>query len=159
MVREKRDMISTSRGCGGGDMNEKPAWLERLMAETFFGACGVHEDRRKNEKNVFCLHCCLSICPHCLSSHRSHPLLQVLYYSITTMLHANSLLNSLFFFSSPFHSNPKKLPFFILPWCPLPLFFCLSPCLPSNFKRASADSSRDAVFLSKFTLFLPPPIV
>lgn len=80
MVREKRDMISTSRGCGGGDMNEKPAWLERLMAETFFGACGVHEDRRKNEKNVFCLHCCLSICPHCLSSHRSHPLLQVRRY-------------------------------------------------------------------------------
>ncbi|KAK7354758.1 hypothetical protein VNO80_20240 [Phaseolus coccineus] len=82
MVRE-RDMMgtySTSRGCGGGDMNEKPAWLERLMAETFFGGCGVHEDRRKNEKNVFCLHCCLSICPHCLSSHRSHPLLQVRRY-------------------------------------------------------------------------------
>ncbi|KAG5006101.1 hypothetical protein JHK85_024643 [Glycine max] len=72
---------SSSGGCGGGgdmsmNMNEKPAWLERLMAETFFGGCGVHQDRRKNEKNVFCLHCCLSICPHCLSSHRSHPLLQ-----------------------------------------------------------------------------------
>ncbi|KAG4956751.1 hypothetical protein JHK85_043131 [Glycine max] len=76
---------TSSGGCGGGgdmnmNMNEKPAWLERLMAETFFGACGVHQDRRKNEKNVFCLHCCLSICPHCLSSHRSHPLLQVRRY-------------------------------------------------------------------------------
>ncbi|WVZ18144.1 hypothetical protein V8G54_005466 [Vigna mungo] len=87
MVREReRDIMGTyssSRGCGGGDMNEKPAWLERLMAETFFGACGVHQDRRKNEKNVFCLHCCLSICPHCLSSHRSHPLLQLSFLSIS----------------------------------------------------------------------------
>ncbi|KAG5228915.1 hypothetical protein OIU76_018322 [Salix suchowensis] len=58
----------------------KPAWLEGLMAETFFGGCGVHENRRKNEKNVYCLLCCLSICPHCLPSHRSHPLLQVRRY-------------------------------------------------------------------------------
>ncbi|KAI9126760.1 hypothetical protein K1719_002356 [Acacia pycnantha] len=57
-----------------------PAWLERLMAETFFGGCGVHQSRRKNEKNVFCLHCCLSLCPHCLPSHPSHPLLQVRRY-------------------------------------------------------------------------------
>ena len=59
-------------------MAVKPAWLDGLMTETFFGVCGVHENRRKNEKNVFCLLCCLSICPHCLPSHRSHPLLQVL---------------------------------------------------------------------------------
>lgn len=59
----------------------KPAWLEGLMGETsFFAACGAHEDRKKNEKNVFCLSCCLSICPHCLPSHRSHPLLQVRRY-------------------------------------------------------------------------------
>ncbi|KAF2282232.1 hypothetical protein GH714_005434 [Hevea brasiliensis] len=50
------------------------------MAETFFGDCGVHENRRKNEKNIFCLLCCLSICPHCLPTHRSHPLLQVRRY-------------------------------------------------------------------------------
>ncbi|CAA7061319.1 unnamed protein product [Microthlaspi erraticum] len=58
----------------------KPAWLEGLMAETFFASCGVHESRRKSEKNVFCLLCCLSVCPHCLPSHRSHPLLQVRRY-------------------------------------------------------------------------------
>ncbi|THG19625.1 uncharacterized protein LOC114261654 [Camellia sinensis] len=59
----------------------KPAWLEGLMAEeTFFAACGVHENRRKNEKNIFCLDCCQSFCPHCLPSHRSHPLLQVRRY-------------------------------------------------------------------------------
>ncbi|KAJ4702656.1 PLATZ transcription factor family protein [Melia azedarach] len=63
-------------------MNMKPAWLQGLMGETFFGACGLHENRRKNEKNVFCLLCCLSICPHCLPSHRSHPLLQVRRYLI-----------------------------------------------------------------------------
>ncbi|KAE9591071.1 hypothetical protein Lalb_Chr20g0114261 [Lupinus albus] len=66
-------------GGDGGGGGVKPAWLERLMAETFFGGCGVHQNQRKNEKNIFCLHCCLSICPHCLSSHRPHPLLQVLY--------------------------------------------------------------------------------
>ncbi|KAL0442310.1 UNVERIFIED_CONTAM: hypothetical protein Slati_1953700 [Sesamum latifolium] len=60
-----------------------PAWLQGLMAETFFGACGIHENRRKNEKNIFCLNCCHSLCPHCLPSHQypshSHPLLQVVY--------------------------------------------------------------------------------
>lgn len=58
----------------------KPAWLQGLMAETFFGSCRVHENCRKNEKNVFCLLCCNSICPHCLPAHRSHPLLQVRRY-------------------------------------------------------------------------------
>jgi len=77
---DQRSMKSS--GCseassGEGNMNVKPAWLERLMAETFFGACGVHQNQKKNEKNVFCLHCYLSICPHCLPSHPSHSLLQV----------------------------------------------------------------------------------
>ncbi|KAK9133782.1 hypothetical protein Scep_013310 [Stephania cephalantha] len=58
----------------------KPAWLQGLIAETFFGACGSHENRRKNERNIFCLNCCRSICPHCVPSHRSHPLLQVRRY-------------------------------------------------------------------------------
>ncbi|KAK4440363.1 hypothetical protein Salat_0371200 [Sesamum alatum] len=61
----------------------KPAWLQGLMAETFFAGCGVHENRRKNEKNIFCLNCCHSLCPHCLPSHHprtSHPLLQVRRY-------------------------------------------------------------------------------
>ncbi|KAM7500388.1 hypothetical protein LguiA_024802 [Lonicera macranthoides] len=58
----------------------KPAWLEGLMGETFFAGCGVHLNRRKNEKNIFCLNCCQSFCPHCLPSHRSHPLLQVRRY-------------------------------------------------------------------------------
>ncbi|OAY26497.1 protein RGF1 INDUCIBLE TRANSCRIPTION FACTOR 1 [Manihot esculenta] len=94
MVRENRYSTSSRGGGNGGgaaggdggaelmmsNNTVKPAWLEGLMAETFFGGCGVHENRRKNEKNIFCLLCCLSICPHCLPSHRSHPLLQVRRY-------------------------------------------------------------------------------
>nr|XP_043634869.1 protein RGF1 INDUCIBLE TRANSCRIPTION FACTOR 1 [Erigeron canadensis] len=58
----------------------KPAWLEGLMGESFFGICGIHEHKRKNEKNIFCLDCCQSFCPHCLPSHHSHPILQVRRY-------------------------------------------------------------------------------
>ncbi|KAI6704816.1 hypothetical protein NL676_007778 [Syzygium grande] len=67
-------MKKEEEGSGGG------GWLEGLMGEKFFGVCGFHEDRRKSEKNIFCLRCCLSICPHCLPSHPSHPLLQVRRY-------------------------------------------------------------------------------
>lgn len=94
MVRESSAAGSSGRagaggsvvvGMGGGCDDDgvvvvaamKPAWLQGLMAETFFAACGVHENRRKNEKNIFCLDCCQSFCPHCLPSHHSHPLLQV----------------------------------------------------------------------------------
>ncbi|XP_052200859.1 protein RGF1 INDUCIBLE TRANSCRIPTION FACTOR 1-like isoform X1 [Diospyros lotus] len=79
MVRESSSSSSVDLRAGG-DMVTKPAWLQGLMAETFFAACGVHENRRKNEKNIYCLDCCQSFCPHCLSSHHSHPLLQVRRY-------------------------------------------------------------------------------
>ncbi|GAB4829610.1 hypothetical protein Ancab_019278 [Ancistrocladus abbreviatus] len=77
---------SSDSGNSGGGRGKKvaeeqvPAWLEGLMGETFFSGCGVHEVRKKNEKNIFCLTCCLSICHHCLPAHRSHPLLQVRRY-------------------------------------------------------------------------------
>ncbi|KAK4765181.1 hypothetical protein SAY86_026271 [Trapa natans] len=59
-----------------------PGWLERVMGPErgFFEGCGDHSDRRKNEKNIFCLRCCISLCPHCLPAHPSHPLLQVRRY-------------------------------------------------------------------------------
>ncbi|KAJ0463970.1 putative transcription factor interactor and regulator Znf-B family [Helianthus annuus] len=60
----------------------KPAWLEGLIGESFFGICRFHENKRKNEKNIFCLDCCQSFCPHCLPTHHSHPLLQVYIFSI-----------------------------------------------------------------------------
>ncbi|XP_030478265.1 protein RGF1 INDUCIBLE TRANSCRIPTION FACTOR 1 [Cannabis sativa] len=59
---------------------EKPAWLEALYSQKFFAGCSYHENSKKNEKNICCLDCCLSICPHCLPSHRFHRLLQVRRY-------------------------------------------------------------------------------
>ena len=60
--------------------NLKPAWLEALYAQKFFVGCSYHENAKKNEKNICCLDCCTSICPHCLPSHRFHRLLQVRRY-------------------------------------------------------------------------------
>ncbi|WCJ28734.1 PLATZ transcription factor family protein [Euphorbia peplus] len=94
MVRERKrytNTRTTTTGSGGdemmmmiggevGELKMMPAWLRGLMNETFFGGCGFHENCRKNEKNIFCLVCCFSICPHCLPSHHSHPLLQVRRY-------------------------------------------------------------------------------
>ncbi|KGN60754.1 uncharacterized protein LOC101202757 [Cucumis sativus] len=59
---------------------QKPAWLEALYNQKFFVGCSFHETSKKNEKNICCLDCCISICPHCLSSHRFHRLLQVRRY-------------------------------------------------------------------------------
>ncbi|KAE9464359.1 hypothetical protein RHGRI_009152 [Rhododendron griersonianum] len=60
--------------------NQKPAWLEALYMQKFFISCPIHENSKKNEKNVFCLDCCTSICPHCVPSHRFHRLVQVRRY-------------------------------------------------------------------------------
>ncbi|XP_042493295.1 protein RGF1 INDUCIBLE TRANSCRIPTION FACTOR 1-like [Macadamia integrifolia] len=59
---------------------QKPAWLEALYAQKFFVGCSTHETSKKNEKNIFCLDCCTSICPHCLPSHRFHRLVQIRRY-------------------------------------------------------------------------------
>ncbi|XVE98449.1 hypothetical protein REPUB_Repub03eG0107600 [Reevesia pubescens] len=59
---------------------QKPAWLEALYTQKFFVGCSYHETAKKNEKNVYCLDCCISICPHCIPSHRFHRLLQVRRY-------------------------------------------------------------------------------
>ena len=58
----------------------KPAWLEALNTQKFFVACSFHEHAKKNEKNICCLDCCTSICPHCVAAHRVHRLLQVRRY-------------------------------------------------------------------------------
>ncbi|CAL9028156.1 unnamed protein product [Prunus brigantina] len=59
---------------------QKPAWLEALYTQKFFAGCSYHETAKKNEKNICCLDCCISICPHCLPSHRFHRLLQIRRY-------------------------------------------------------------------------------
>nr|XP_043629721.1 protein RGF1 INDUCIBLE TRANSCRIPTION FACTOR 1-like [Erigeron canadensis] len=58
----------------------KPLWLESLYTQKFFEACPIHENAKKNEKNICCLDCCISICPHCYHIHKFHRLLQVRRY-------------------------------------------------------------------------------
>ncbi|KAH0460680.1 hypothetical protein IEQ34_011343 [Dendrobium chrysotoxum] len=74
-----------------GGEGELPGWLGRLVEETFFAGCGTHESMKKNEKNIFCLHCCTSICPHCATSHPSHPLLQVRRYVYNDVVRLDDL--------------------------------------------------------------------
>lgn len=56
------------------------SWIFFLLSEKFFSPCHLHPHSRKNEKNIFCLDCCLTLCPHCLPLHDSHRLLQVRRY-------------------------------------------------------------------------------
>ncbi|CAA7405501.1 unnamed protein product [Spirodela intermedia] len=79
MVRDSSSACGGAAAAGGSP----PPWLGGLLAEEgFFSGCAAHEHRKKNEKNIFCLGCCRSICPHCAASpaHLSHPLLQVRRY-------------------------------------------------------------------------------
>ncbi|KAG5406492.1 hypothetical protein IGI04_012611 [Brassica rapa subsp. trilocularis] len=71
---------------------QKPAWLDALYAEKFFVGCPYHETAKKNEKNVCCLDCCISLCPHCVPSHRYHRLLQEL---ATIALHVTEVFKNL----------------------------------------------------------------
>ncbi|KAI3449102.1 hypothetical protein Pfo_005767 [Paulownia fortunei] len=76
--------------------SEVPGWLSALMTEKFFNACIVHEDAKKNEKNVFCLDCCEGICPHCFIHHRSHRLLQIrryVYHDVVRLGDADKLMD------------------------------------------------------------------
>ncbi|CAL9210634.1 protein RGF1 INDUCIBLE TRANSCRIPTION FACTOR 1-like [Musa acuminata AAA Group] len=68
-----------------------PGWLGGLVEESFFVGCGAHESRKKNEKNIFCLDCCTSICPHCAPAHSSHPLLQVRRYVYNDVVRLDDL--------------------------------------------------------------------
>ncbi|KAL0756585.1 hypothetical protein Bca101_094253 [Brassica carinata] len=68
------------------ETREFPAWLEVLLKEKFFNACLDHEEEKKNEKNILCIDCCLSICPHCLPSHTSHRLFRIRRYMYNDVL-------------------------------------------------------------------------
>nr|XP_043630569.1 protein RGF1 INDUCIBLE TRANSCRIPTION FACTOR 1 [Erigeron canadensis] len=73
-----------------------PTWLESLLTEKFFEACIVHEDAKKNEKNIFCIDCCGTICPHCIYLHNSHRLLQIrkyVYHNVIRVEDAEKLMD------------------------------------------------------------------
>nr|XP_016448140.1 PREDICTED: uncharacterized protein LOC107773207 [Nicotiana tabacum] len=72
---------------------KKPSWLEALYVEKFFVPCSIHESAKKNEKNVCCLDCCISICPHCVTSHRFHRLLQIRRYVYHEVVRLEDLEN------------------------------------------------------------------
>ncbi|GER26372.1 PLATZ transcription factor family protein [Striga asiatica] len=75
---------------------EVPGWLRGLMGEKFFNACILHEGAKKNEKNVFCLDCCEGICPHCVSDHHSHRLMQIrrnVYQDVLRLVDAVKLID------------------------------------------------------------------
>ncbi|KAL3833115.1 hypothetical protein ACJIZ3_007851 [Penstemon smallii] len=76
--------------------SEVPEWLSSLLIEKFFNACIVHEDVKKNEKNVFCMDCCEGICPHCITLHPSHRLLQIrryVYHDVIRLGDADKLMD------------------------------------------------------------------
>ncbi|KAK4752311.1 hypothetical protein SAY87_021109 [Trapa incisa] len=83
---------SSSNNCRGS----VPLWLQALLTEKFFNACLIHEEARKNEKNIFCLDCCTSFCPHCFPIHCSHRLLQVrryVYHDVLRLDDASMLID------------------------------------------------------------------
>ncbi|XP_010544622.1 PREDICTED: uncharacterized protein LOC104817225 [Tarenaya hassleriana] len=94
------------------ESGENPAWLEVLMREKFFNACLVHEEAKKNEKNILCLDCCFSICPHCFTSHTSHRLLQIrryVYHDVLRLEDASRLMDCSFIQS--YITNSAKVVF------------------------------------------------
>ncbi|KAK7395633.1 hypothetical protein VNO78_16197 [Psophocarpus tetragonolobus] len=75
-----------------------PRWLQVLLTEKFYNACIIHEEAKKNEKNVYCLDCCISLCPHCVSphTHSSHRLLQIrryVYHDVIRLDDAEKLID------------------------------------------------------------------
>ncbi|KAK7855591.1 hypothetical protein CFP56_027369, partial [Quercus suber] len=89
-----------------------PQWLEILLRDKFFNPCIIHEFAKKNEKNIFCLDCSISICPHCVPSHRSHRLLQIrryVYHDVIRLSDAQKLMNCSLV--QPYTTNSAKVVF------------------------------------------------
>ncbi|XP_061973704.1 protein RGF1 INDUCIBLE TRANSCRIPTION FACTOR 1-like [Populus nigra] len=55
-------------------------WLSTLFHSEFFDSCGLHQEHRKNEKNVFCIDCRVGCCRHCMESHFLHRQFQICKY-------------------------------------------------------------------------------
>ncbi|XP_047306574.1 protein RGF1 INDUCIBLE TRANSCRIPTION FACTOR 1-like [Impatiens glandulifera] len=76
-----------------------PRWVQPLLTEKFFNACLIHDQSKKNEKNIFCFHCCQGICTHCSSLHPSHRLLQIrryVYHDVIRLQDAQKLIDCTF---------------------------------------------------------------
>lgn len=117
--------------------NVVPLWLQVMLTEKFYNACLIHQEEKKNEKNVYCLDCCISLCPHCVSPHASHRLLQIrryVYHDILRMGDAAKLIDcsSIQFY----RTNGAKVIF--INQRPIP-----KRCSSSNICRTCARSLQD----------------
>ncbi|KAK2360242.1 protein RGF1 INDUCIBLE TRANSCRIPTION FACTOR [Trifolium repens] len=72
--------------CSSSPNNVPPTWLQNLLTEKFYNACLIHQESKKNEKNVYCVDCCISLCSHCVPPHRSHRLLQIRRYVLNDVI-------------------------------------------------------------------------
>ncbi|XWS61953.1 hypothetical protein CRYUN_Cryun07bG0168800 [Craigia yunnanensis] len=89
-----------------------PHWLGILLGEKFFDPCIVHDSAKKNEKNIFCLNCCITICPYCLPVHRPHRRLQIrryVYQDVIRLSDAQKLINCSLV--QPYTTNSAKVVF------------------------------------------------
>ncbi|XVE57701.1 hypothetical protein DITRI_Ditri04bG0110700 [Diplodiscus trichospermus] len=89
-----------------------PHWLGILLGEKFFHPCKVHESAKKKDKNIFCLNCCITICPHCLPLHRPHRRLQIrryVYQDVVRLSDAQKLINCSLV--QPYTTNNAKVVF------------------------------------------------
>ncbi|KAE8726437.1 3-ketoacyl-acyl carrier protein synthase III, III isoform 1 [Hibiscus syriacus] len=87
-------------------------WLGILLGEKFFDPCIVHESAKKNDKNVFCLNCCITICPHCLPLYSPHRRLQIrryVYQDVIRLSDAQKLINCSLV--QPYTTNSAKVVF------------------------------------------------
>ncbi|OMP02235.1 hypothetical protein CCACVL1_02862 [Corchorus capsularis] len=96
----------------GGGASSIPHWLTILLGEKFFDPCLVHQSEKKNEKNIFCLSCCTTLCPHCLPVHRPHRRLQIrryVYQDVIRLNDAQKIINCSLV--QPYTTNSAKVVF------------------------------------------------
>ncbi|XP_057977387.1 protein RGF1 INDUCIBLE TRANSCRIPTION FACTOR 1-like [Malania oleifera] len=158
-----------------GSESEVPPWVGVLLGEKFFNACLAHECLKKNEKNILCLDCCTSFCPHCLSPHRHHRLLQIrryVYHDVIRLQDAQKLMDCSFVQS--YKTNSAKVVFLkqrpmsrpmrssgnVCVTCDRslqdPYLFCSISCKVYN-SQVTKQTDRGEPFLSKYCKFLPLP--
>ncbi|ONK80324.1 uncharacterized protein A4U43_C01F16390 [Asparagus officinalis] len=68
-----------------------PCWLDALFKEDFFDPCLIHLGIKQNDKNIFCIDCCLSFCNNCCPSHFGHRVLQIRKYNDHRVVRAEDM--------------------------------------------------------------------
>ncbi|KAJ6400344.1 hypothetical protein OIU84_015907 [Salix udensis] len=113
-----------------------------------FDACFIHKGARKNERNIFCLDCCVSICPHCLPPHNSHRLLQIRRYVYNDVLRLDDA-QKLFDCASvqSYTTNSAKYPY----------LFCSISCKVDHILTTKGVAGLSSFFCDCKFLPLPEP--